>query len=134
MSDIIWKHKQRIKLCYGVYNETNKDFPICFWFQRMSLSNLLLIWVVVVWFLILRQNDLESLFTLCRWIKNLTAKTTKYISKCWGRSVKWKSNLNFIRATQKIYRLTNIFYIYGPSLSKNYLVMISCSPLRATPH
>ena len=42
LSDIIWKHKQGIKLCYGVYNEIYKDFPICFWFQRMSLSNLFL--------------------------------------------------------------------------------------------
>ena len=33
----------------------------------------------------------------CPWIKNLSAKTTKYILKCWEWSVKRKYNLSFIR-------------------------------------
>ena len=31
----------------------------------------------------------------CPWIKYLSAKTTKYILKCWERSVKRKSNISF---------------------------------------
>ena len=57
------------------------------------------IWVVVVWFLILQHKWLRVTSYPMLMKKNLNAKTTKYIPKCWERSVKRKSNLNFIRAT-----------------------------------
>ena len=65
--------------------------------------------------------------------KDLSAKTTKYILKCWERSVKRKLNLNFIRVI-KIYLLINVFYMYmvRQNLSKNSLMTISCSPLRTS--
>ena len=50
--------------------------------------------------------------------KNLSAKTSKYIPKCWKRSVKRKSNLNFHQSHIKIHLLINIFYIYDPNLLK----------------
>ena len=105
------KHKQQIQLCYVVYNETKYHFeiPICFWFQWMSLSNLFLIkflkflvlglWLYDFWFY--HTNDFKSPLTPSwRWIKKLSAKTTKYIPKCWERSVTRKSNLNFTRVTK----------------------------------
>ena len=65
--------------------------------------------------------------------KDLSTKTTKYILKCWERSVKRKLNLNFIRVI-KIYLLINVFYMYmvRQNLSKNSLMTISCSPLRTS--
>ena len=47
-------------------------------------------------------------------------KTTKYIPKCWERSVKRTSNPNFIRVKKKHF-LIIIFYIYGPSLTIYYV-------------
>ena len=40
---------------------------------------------------------LRHLLHPCPWIKKLSAKNTKSISKCWERSVKRKSNVNSIR-------------------------------------
>ena len=56
------------------------------------------IWVLVVWFLILRHKWLWVISYPMVMKKNLSAKTTNYIPKCWERSVIKKSNLNFIRA------------------------------------
>ena len=53
------------------------------------------IWVVVVWLLISQHKWLYVTSYPCPWIKNLSAKTTKYILKCWERSVKRKSNISF---------------------------------------
>ena len=47
----------------------------------------------------------------CPWIKNLSAKTSKYILQCWGRSVKRKC-ISVSSESQKIHLLINIFYIY----------------------
>ena len=69
------------------------------------------IWVVVVWLLISWHKWLYVTSYPCPWIKNLSAKTTKYILKCWERSVKRKPNLSFIRVI-KIYLLINVFYMY----------------------
>ena len=41
------------------------------------------IWVVVAWLLISEQRWLYVTSYLCPWIKNLSAKTAKYIPKCW---------------------------------------------------
>ena len=85
-------------LCY--------ESPIYFFFQRMSLSNLFLIkfWKFLVIYLSwgcrldLRHKWLQvTSYLMPMKIKNLSAKTTKYIPKRWKRSVKTKSNLNFIR-------------------------------------
>ena len=50
----------------------------------------------------------------------MSAKTTKYILKCWERSAKRKSNLSFIRVT-KIDLLINVFYM---SMVKTFLKII----------
>ena len=67
-------------------------------FSRCSL-NLenwwLYIWVLVAWLLISQHKWLYVTSYPCSWIKNLSAKTTKYILKCWERSVKRKSNISF---------------------------------------
>ena len=55
------------------------------------------IWIVVGWLLILRHRLLYVTSYPCSWIKNLSAKITKYIPKFWERSVKRKSNFRFIR-------------------------------------
>ena len=86
------KQKQDIQLCYSAYNKTKQHFeiPICVWFQWMSLRNLFLIkfknfdvifrlWLYICDFQFYDTNDLKSPLTPCRWIKNLSAKTTKYI-------------------------------------------------------
>ena len=111
-----WKKpKQGIQLCYGAYNQTKQHFevPVCFWFQWMSLSNLFL---MKFWkFLVLYLGCGCVVFKSLRWLKSLLppppslppsismnkkleCKDHKYIPKCWERSVKRKSNLNFIRA------------------------------------
>ena len=79
-------------------------FNECLWaiFSLLNFENFwLYIWVVVVWLLIYDTNDFKSLFMPCRWVKNLSANTTNYILKCWERSAKRKSNLNFIRVIKK---------------------------------
>ena len=48
----------------------------------------------------------------CSWTKDLSAKTTKYIPKCWERSIERNSNLNFVSII-KTHLLINIVYIYG---------------------
>ena len=59
-------------------------------------------------FWIYDANDFKS--PLTPWVKNVTAKTTKFIPKSWEKSVKRKSNFNSIRVI-KIHPLINIFYI-----------------------
>ena len=109
VSFLNWKkHKQGIQLCYGVYKMPSSTlkfqfvfgFSGCLWviFSLLNFENFwFYIVVVVVWVLIIRHNCSMPPLTPCRWIKNLSAKTTKYITKCWERSVKSKSNLNLIR-------------------------------------
>ena len=53
------------------------------------------IWVVVLWLNFTTQMTLCHLSYPCPWIKYLSAKTTKYILKCWERSVKRRSNTSF---------------------------------------
>ena len=118
------KHKQQIQLCYCVYNETKYHFeiPICFWFQWMSLSNLFLIkflkfvvlglWLYDFWFY--HTNDFKSPLTPSwRWMKKLSAKTTKYIPKCWERSVTRKSNLNFTWVTKDLSFDQHFLYVWS---------------------
>ena len=52
---------------------------------------------VVLWLNFTTQMTLCHLLPMpiCPWIKYLSAKTTKYILKCWERSVKRKSNISF---------------------------------------
>ena len=91
------------------------------------------IWVVVVGHLILQHKWLR-VTSYPMWMnKKLECKDHQYIPKCWERSVERNSNLSFITQI-KIHLLTNIFYIYGPKLSKNSLLAISCSLLRTSPH
>ena len=52
---------------------------------------------MVVWLLVLIHQWLYFTSYPCPSIKKLRAKTTKYILKCWERSVERKSNLSFIR-------------------------------------
>ena len=65
--------------------------------------------------------------------KKLSAKTTKYILKCWERSVKRKSNLSFIRVIKNSSFDQRFLYLYGYNFSENSLVTISCSTLRTSP-
>ena len=53
------------------------------------------IWAVIVWILISQYKWLYVTSYPCPWIKYLSAKTIKYILKCWERSVKRKSNISF---------------------------------------
>ena len=53
------------------------------------------LWLYDFWFQ--DTNDFKSPLTVCRWIKNLSAKTTKYTPKHWDRYANRDSNLNFIR-------------------------------------
>ena len=46
------------------------------------------------------------------WIKTLSAKATNYIPKYWERSVKGKSNLNFIRVIKNSSFDQHFVYIY----------------------
>ena len=56
------------------------------------------------------------------WIKSLSANTTKYIPKCWEKSVKRKSNFSFIRVIKKL-SLTNILIRWCRfSFSRKWLV------------
>ena len=50
--------------------------------------------------------------------KNLSAMTTKYILKCWERSVKRNSNLSFIRVIKN--SSVNQRFLYGLNLSTNF--------------
>ena len=52
------------------------------------------------------------------WIKNLCAKTTKSIPKCWKRSVKRKCNLNFVRVIKN-----SSFYDQHFSCSKPWNIL-----------
>ena len=38
------------------------------------------------------------------WIKSFSAKTTRYVAKSWGRSVKRKSNLNFVWVIKNLWK------------------------------
>ena len=60
-------------------------------------------------------NDLKSPATWSFWwIKYLSAKSTKYIPKCWERPVERKSNLNFINL------IKISVAIYSPNLFKKF--------------
>ena len=71
------------------------------------------------------KMTLRNLLRPCQWMKNLSAKTTRSIQK------RNETRLVSISSeSQKIHLLIKIFYIYGPNLSKNSLVTISCCLLR----
>ena len=117
------KHKQGIQLSYGVFNETKQLFEIliCFWCQWKPLSNLFLIkfWKFLV--LYLGCGCMAFVFTTQNKYQNHSTKTTIYISKYWERSVKG-SLISISSQSKKIlHLLINIFYVYGPNLSKNSL-------------
>ena len=102
------------------------SFNQCLWanFFLLSFEDIwIYIWVVVVWLLILRHRWLYLSHLLpnhpCPWIKTLSAKTTKYILKCWEKSVKRRSNLNAIRVIKNHF-LINIFYILTYIWSKPF--------------
>ena len=80
-------------------------FNWCLWeIFSLNLENFwFYIWVSVVWLLILQHRWFYVTSYPCPWIKNLSAKTTKYIPKCWKRSVKRKSNLSFINHEKFIF-------------------------------
>ena len=68
----------------------------------------------VVWLLISQHKWLYVTSCPCPWIKNVSAKTTKYILKCWERSVNRKSNLGFIIVIKKLmYMVQNFLKILG---------------------
>ena len=67
------------------------------------------------------QMILHSLLSSpCPWIKNLSAKTTKYILKRWERSVKKKCNLSFITVTKNS-SFDQRFLIWLKPLSKFFV-------------
>ena len=101
-------------------------FSQCLWanFFLLSFEDFwIYIWVVVAWLLILRHRWFYLSHLLpdhpCPWIKKLSAKTTKYILKCWEKSVKRRFNLNTIRVI-KNHLLINIFYILTYTWSKPF--------------
>ena len=100
---------KELSCVYVACNLTKKHFeiPICFWFQLMSLSSLFLkfgkslvlnLGCDYMTFNFATQMTLRHLLPMtCPWIKNLSAKTTRYNLKCWEGSVKRKSNVSFTR-------------------------------------
>ena len=67
-------------------------------FPLLSFKNFLLYtWDEVVWLLILQRTCIQITSYSCPWINLVSAKATKCIPKCWQRSVRRNSNLNFIR-------------------------------------
>ena len=76
-------------------------FNECLWaiFFWLNFENFwFYAWVAVVWLLILRHKWFQVASSHpCQWKKNLSTKTTKYISKCWKRSVIKKTNPKLIR-------------------------------------
>ena len=105
------KHKQDIQLSYSAYNETKHHFKIqfvfdfneCLWeiFSLLNFKNFWsYTWVVAVylWLSILRHKWPPVTSYPIPMNKKLECKDHQiYITKCWERSVKGKSNLNFIR-------------------------------------
>ena len=98
-----WEHR-RFNECLGeIFSLLNLEN---FWF-----------WVAVVWLLILWHRWLYVTSYSCPWIENLTAKTTKYIPKCRERSMKRKSDVNFIRVIKNWSFDQHFLYIWSkPSL------------------
>ena len=94
----------------------------------MSLSNLFLkfgkflvlnLGCGCMTFNFITQITLRQLFSYpCPWIKTLSAKTTKYIPKCWERSVKRKSNFSFIKAIKNSYFAQHFRYVMVKSFLK----------------
>ena len=113
------KHKQGIQLFLVFLMRPSSSFQLVFGFNECPLSNLFLehfwfcIRVLVYDFWFYNTNDFKSLLTPYQWIKNVSAKTTKYIPSGWERSVKRKSNLNFIRVIKK-FIIWSTFSIYMP--------------------
>ena len=108
-------------------------FNECLWaiFSLLNLRKFLVLYLGCgcMTFNFTTQMTLSHFLPHADELKNLTAKTANYIQRSWEKSVKRKSNINFIRVIQKIHLLINIFYTYGLNLSKNYLSTVSCSPL-----
>ena len=106
---------------------------------KMSLSNLFIkFWKFLVlylgcgciWLLILRHKWLQVTSYPMPMNKKLEYKDNqKYIPKSWERSVKRKSNHNFIRVI-KNHLLINTFYVCAPNLCENSLMAIPSSSLR----
>ena len=124
-----------------IWPSSTLKFLFLFGFNECLLAILSLlslwfyIWVAVVWPSIFQHRWLYIISHSCPWIKNVSAKTTKSVPKCWERSVKGKSNLNFIRVQKN--SPFNQYFLYtahGWNFSKNYLVTISCSLFRTSLH
>ena len=65
--------------------------------------------------IIMNKEWIKNFGGLCPWIKNFRAKTTKSIPKCWERSVKRKSNLNFIKVKKSSSEQLFLYIIYALS-------------------
>ena len=64
----------------------------------------------IVWLLVSQHKWLYITSYPCPWMKNLSANTTKYILKCWERSVKRKPNLSFIRVIKNSFFINAFLY------------------------
>ena len=117
------KHKQGIWLCLWCLIWPSSTlrflFPFalnCLWaIFSLNLEDFCFyIWVVVVWLLISQRRLLyiTSCFYPCPWLKNLSATTTKYIPKCWEKSVKMNSSLSFIRVIKNSSFNQHFLYAY----------------------
>ena len=67
------------------------------------------LWLYICDFRFYDTNDLRSHLTPCRWIKNLSAKTTKYILRNVEKNL-WKGRV--IVRVIKVHLLINICYSY----------------------
>ena len=96
------------------------DFNECLWeiFFLLNFKNFwFYVWVVVVylWLSILWHKWLQVISYPMPMNKKLECKDHQiYITKCWERSIKGKSNLHFIK---KVHLLINIFYSHSYMLS-----------------
>ena len=75
-------------------------------------------WALVPWLNFTIQMTLCHFSYPCLWIKYLSAKITKYILKCWQRSVKRKSDINF-RVIKKIIFWSTFSYMMVKRFLKN---------------
>ena len=117
------------------------DFNECLWkiFSLLNFKNCWsYIWVVIVdiWLSILWHKWLQVTSYHMSMNKKLKDKGHQiYITKCWERSVRRKSNINFIRVIKGLSFDIAIYAVvyYGLNLSKYSLVTIFCSSLRTSP-
>ena len=140
-----WKKTQTrnstVFIVLRIWPGSTLKFLFLFGFNECLLAILSLlslwfhIWVAVVWPSIFQHRWLYIISHSCPWIKNVSAKTTKSVPKCWERSVKGKSNLNFIRVKKNSpFNQHFLYTAHGSNYFKNYLMTISCSLFRISLH